>query len=174
MWAYQCMNSPLYMSDSGFGEFAFCIKVWNPATFGSFNSNKHQLLSCTSKFKIESQESDVQVWKWKVFWLVLDSPRWIPCNFGRAGKKANRAGTHCKRLYGSRARKRCTVDGAPPLSQHHKAVTVHLTLQMGSTQSYTHSNPFSREKLILTTPLQTTTTAHQLNPNILTHNIINY
>ena len=124
MWAYQCMNSPLYMSDSGFGEFAFCIKVWNPATFGSFNSNKHQLLSCTSKFKIESQESDVQVWKWKVFWLVLDSPRWIPCNFGRAGKKANRAGTHCKRLYGNRARKRWTVDGAPPLSQQRKAMTV--------------------------------------------------
>ena len=62
----------------------------------------------------------------------LGFPRWIPSNFGRAGKKANRAGTHCKRLYGSRARKRCTVDGAPPLSQHHKAVTVRLTLQMGS------------------------------------------
>jgi hypothetical protein len=107
------------MSDRGFGELPFCMKPC--IFFGSFSSNKHQLLCCTSKFKIESQGGDVQVWKWKVFWLALDSPRWIPCNFGRAGKKANMAGTHRKRLYGSRARKKWTVDGGPPLSQQRKA-----------------------------------------------------
>ena len=40
---------------------------------------------------------------------------------------------------------------------------------IGSKPNYTHSNPFSREKLILTTPVQTNTTTHQPNPNISVH-----
>ena len=45
---------------------------------------------------------------------------------------------------------------------------------MGWKPNYTHTNPFSLKKLILSTPLQTTTTTNQFNPNILAHDVINY
>jgi len=49
-----------------------------------------------------------------------------------------------------------------------------VALQMSWKSYHTHTNPFSLDKLILLTPLQTTTTTHQPSPNISAHNVINY